>query len=251
MSSENTNKVAVVTGGGAGIGRAISLALGGAGYNVVVSDIDLETAQKVADEINAKDGVEARALVVDAGKSEDQQNLVDFAVKEFGRLDAAVNNAGLGAPATLLADVDTETYDRAVNVTQRGTFFALKAQLKQLVENSGGAIVNIASIGGIRPSKRLGPYAAAKRATVSLSESAALDYADQSIRVNAIAPGPIKTESLKSLDEDSLRREEGKVPLQRLGDPEDIANATVFLLSDQANFITGTTLPVDGGSILV
>lgn len=249
MGDSLHDRVAVVTGAGAGIGRAIAMKLAAEGASVVVSDIDESAAQKVAEEITAG-GASAIALKVNANSPEDNELLVSTAVKEFGSCDLAVNNAGLGAPPTKLAEIDDATFNRAVDVTLRGTFYGMRSQLKQMEKQGQGAIVNISSIAGLQASRLLSPYIAAKHGVVGLTQTAALDYADQGIRINSVAPGPVRTAAFATLPEERVKEEENKVPLKRLGEPEDIAEAVSFLLSDQASFITGVVLPVDGGSVV-
>ncbi|MDC7104609.1 SDR family NAD(P)-dependent oxidoreductase [Corynebacterium falsenii] len=245
----NDTKVVAVTGAGDGIGRAIAERLGKDGYTVIVSDISEEKGNETVQIIKDAGGT-ADFVFVDAGKLEDNENLVKFALDKYGRLDAAVNNAGLGAPPAPLAKIDTAAFDRAMSVTLRGTFFGMHAQLDHFAEVGKGNIVNIISIGGLQATKNLSPYIAAKHGVVGLTETAALDYAEQGIRINGVAPGPIKTAALATLPEKMLKEQEDLVPLHRLGDPAEIAAAVSWLLSDEASFVTGVVLPVDGGAVL-
>lgn len=245
----NDTKVVAVTGAGDGIGRAIAERLGKDGYTVIVSDISEEKGNETVQIIKDAGGT-ADFVFVDAGKLEDNENLVKFALDKYGRLDAAVNNAGLGAPPAPLAKIDTAAFDRAMSVTLRGTFFGMHAQLDHFAEVGKGNIVNIISIGGLQATKNLSPYIAAKHGVVGLTETAALDYAEQGIRINGVAPGPIKTAALASLPEKMLKEQEDLVPLHRLGEPAEIAAAVSWLLSDEASFVTGVVLPVDGGAVL-
>ncbi|MGP5660428.1 SDR family NAD(P)-dependent oxidoreductase [Corynebacterium falsenii] len=245
----NDTKVVAVTGAGDGIGRAIAERLGKDGYTVIVSDISEEKGNETVQIIKDAGGT-ADFVFVDAGKLEDNENLVKFALDKYGRLDAAVNNAGLGAPPAPLAKIDTAAFDRAMSVTLRGTFFGMHAQLDHFAEVGKGNIVNIISIGGLQATKNLSPYIAAKHGVVGLTETAALDYAEQGIRINGVAPGPIKTAALATLPEKMLKEQEDLVPLHRLGEPAEIAAAVSWLLSDEASFVTGVVLPVDGGAVL-
>ncbi|WP_151641582.1 SDR family NAD(P)-dependent oxidoreductase [Corynebacterium sp. 11A] len=241
--------VVAITGAGEGIGRAIATRLGRDGYAVVVSDINDEAAAATVQEITDAGGT-ATWVHVDAGSREDNDALVASAVDTYGRLDAAVNNAGLGAPPAPLGEIDTAAFNRAIDVTLRGTFFGMRAQLQHFATTGAGAIVNIISIGGLQASTHLSPYIAAKHGVVGLTETAALDYAPSGIRINGVAPGPIATAALDTLPEKLKEEQRAQVPLGRFGAPEDIAAATAWLLSPEASFVTGAILPVDGGAVL-
>ncbi|MBD8045114.1 glucose 1-dehydrogenase [Arthrobacter sp. Sa2BUA2] len=241
------NQAALVTAAGAGIGRAIALRLAAEGASVVVSDVNDEAGAETVALIEAANGRAAykHANVADA----DEVNaLVPFAIETFGRLDMAVNNAGVGAMPKPVQDITAAEWDRSINVTLRGTFLALQSQMAHFVKQGGGSIVNIASLAGISATPNLTPYGAAKHGVVSLTRSVAKECAEQGIRVNAVAPGAIETAALASLPAEAKAGYAAEIPMKRLGQPEDIANATAFLLSDQASFITGVVLRVDGGT---
>lgn len=241
------NHVALVTAAGAGIGRAIAVRLAADGAAVVVSDINNEAGAETVSLIEEAGGRAAytRANVAHA----DEVNaLVPFALETFGRLDLAVNNAGVGAMPTPIQDVTPADWDRTINVTLRGTFLAMQTQVAHFLEQGRGSIVNIASLAGISATPHLTPYGASKHGVVSLTRSVAKETAALGIRVNAVAPGAIETAALASLPADAKARYTAEIPMQRLGQSEDIANATAFLLSEQAAFITGVVLRVDGGT---
>lgn len=241
------NQTALVTAAGAGIGRAIALRLAAEGASVVVSDVNDEAGAETVSLIEAANGRAAykHANVADA----DEVNaLVPFAVESFGRLDLAVNNAGVGAMPKPVQDITAADWDRTINVTLRGTFLALQSQVAHFVEQGSGSIVNIASLAGISATPNLTPYGAAKHGVVSLTRSVAKENAELGIRINAVAPGAIETAALASLPAEAKAGYAAEIPMKRLGQPEDIANATAFLLSDQAAFITGVVLRVDGGT---
>ncbi|MDO5744557.1 MAG: glucose 1-dehydrogenase [Micrococcaceae bacterium] len=241
------NQVALVTAAGAGIGRAISLRLAADGAAVIVSDVNDEAGAETVSMIEAAGG-RAAYKHANAADADEVNALVPFALESFGRLDLAVNNAGLGAMPKPVQDVTAEDWDRTINVTLRGTFLALQSQVAHFVSQGSGSIVNIASLAGISATPQLTPYGAAKHGVVSLTASVAKENAELGIRVNAVAPGAIETAALASLPEEARAGYAAEIPMKRLGKAEEIADATAFLLSDQASFITGVVLRVDGGT---
>ncbi|MEU3330713.1 SDR family NAD(P)-dependent oxidoreductase [Glutamicibacter creatinolyticus] len=242
-----SNQVALVTAAGAGIGRAIALRLAKDGAAVLVSDVnDAAGAETV--ELIENAGGRAAYLHADVSVPEEVNALVPRALEVFGRLDMAVNNAGVGAMPKPIQDVTTADWERSINITLTGTFLAMQSQIRHFTEQGQGSIVNIASLAGISATPQLTPYGAAKHGVVSLTRSAAKENAEAGIRVNAVAPGAIETAALASLPEEAKAGYAAEVPMKRLGQPEDIASATAFLLSLEANFITGVVLRVDGGT---
>lgn len=242
------NKVALVTAAGAGIGRAIAQRLAADGARVVVSDVNDDAGAETVRLIEQAGGTAVYQRANVAADAE-VRALVQRAVDEFGQLDYAVNNAGLGAQPKPLQQITDAEWARTVDVTLTGTFQSMRAELEQMNRAGSGAIVNIASVAGIQSTPQLTPYGATKHGVVSLTTSAAAENAAVGIRVNAVAPGPIETAALASLPEEARQGYADDVPMKRLGKPEDIAEATAFLLSDAASFITGVTLPVDGGTL--
>ncbi|MET3142200.1 UNVERIFIED_ORG: NAD(P)-dependent dehydrogenase (short-subunit alcohol dehydrogenase family) [Arthrobacter sp. UYEF2] len=241
------NQVALVTAAGAGIGRAIALRLAADGATIIVSDVNDEAGAETVALIEATGG-RAAYKHANVANAEEVNALVPFAIESFGRLDMAVNNAGVGAMPTPVQEITAADWDRTINVTLRGTFLAMQSQVAHFLEQGCGSIVNIASLAGISATPHLTPYGAAKHGVVSLTRSVAKETAEQGIRVNAVAPGAIETAALASLPTESKAAYAAEIPMKHLGQPEDIANATAFLLSDQASFITGVVLRVDGGT---
>lgn len=242
------NKVALVTGGTSGIGRTSAIAFARAGAKVVVAGRREEEGNETIRLIReaGSDGLFVKA---DVAQEADVKALITATVNTFGSLDIAFNNAGLLGENALLADQSEQAYDRLFGVNVKGVFLCLKYEIAQmLAQGNGGAIVNTSSINGFRPlAPGLSLYDTSKAAVVMLTKSAALEYAAQKIRINAIAPGPIETEMLNQATGGNSKAFEGFVPAGRLGQPDDIANAVLWLCSDAADFINGHTLAVDGG----
>ncbi|MBV8160076.1 MAG: SDR family oxidoreductase [Acidimicrobiia bacterium] len=236
---------ALVTGGGSGIGRATCRRFAEEGARVAVLDIDGEAAATVAASVG---GVAHSGDVRDANGV---KAAVDDAARALGGLDICFNNAGTGSMARL-HEYDPDEFRRVIDVNLLGVWHGMRASLPHLLTAGGGSIVNTASISGVRPSPGEGPYAAAKAAVAALTQSAALEYGRRNIRVNAVAPGAVRsamTSPLLGLGDWEQRWTE-RTPLGRVGDPEDIADVVTFLCSDLARYVTGQTLVVDGGMTL-
>jgi len=242
-------KVALVTGGSRGIGRASALAMADAGAHVVVSSRKIADLEPVAEEIKAK-GVKSLAIAAHNAKIEESQALVERAVKEFGRIDILMNNAGTNPFYGPLMDQDEKTYDVTMNVNLKGILFLSQFAAKIMKGQGGGSIINISSIGGLRAGD-LGVYSVTKAALIMLTEVMAKEWGQYNIRANAIAPGIIKTRLSEALwkDPDVNKKALGQIPMMRLGEPEEIAGAVVFLASPAGSYITGATLVIDGGRI--
>lgn len=239
--------MAIVTGAGSGIGRAIAVLYAAEGARVVVSDISEKGGNEVVEEIKAKGGqaVFARA---DSSKAEDNKNLVEQAVQQFGGLHLAVNNAGIGGPLGPVGEYPVDGWEKVVAINLSGVFYGLRYQIPAMLQAGGGSIVNMASILGKVGTKGSCAYVAAKHGVVGLTETAALEYAAQNIRVNAIGPGYIVTPLIEnSLDEAARNALIGLHPMGRLGKAEEVANLALWLNSDKASFVTGAYYNVDGG----
>jgi len=244
-----SDKVAIVTGASRGIGAAVACAFRSAGARVAITARDAEALDRLAGELGRSDG-HALALPADVTDPGAVAGMVERVIEEFGRLDFACNNAaGKGHPPTPLAEVPIEAFDSGLAVSLRGIFLAMRSELPAIVRSGGGAIVNTSSTAGLQGVGGLASYVAAKHGVEGLTKVAALDYAGLGVRVNAIAPGPILTDNLRRAGAAAQDAAASAMPLQRVGQPEEVAATVVWLCSDAAAFITGTTLAIDGGKL--
>jgi NAD(P)-dependent dehydrogenase (short-subunit alcohol dehydrogenase family) len=241
-------KVAIVTGASRGIGSASARAFAAAGATVVLAARTAQAIANIADEINASGG-RALAIPTDVTDPESVERLVDKTVATFGRLDMAFNNAGAGHMPKPLAEISFEDFERGLKANLYGAFLGMKYEIPAMVAGGGGAIVNMSSTAGLQGAPGMGPYAAGKHGVVALTKTAALDYGKSNIRVNALAPGPIVNEQMSRLPDDRLQQIARFIPLGRLGGTEEVARAAVWLCSDEASFITGAVLSIDGGRL--
>jgi NAD(P)-dependent dehydrogenase (short-subunit alcohol dehydrogenase family) len=240
-------RVALVAGASKGIGAAAAEAFAAAGASVVLAARNMDALNDIAGRIKA-DGGTALAVRTDVSDVDSMRNLVDQTMAAFGRLDAAFNNATDGPPPTPLADIDPDDFDRGIATNIRGTFLGMKYQIPAMLRGGGGAIVNMASLAGLIGIANLGAYVAGKAGIIGLTKVAALDYADQGIRVNVLAPGTILTHYLERAGEQAQRGAAMATPMRRIGTTAEVANTVLWLCSDQSSFITGTVISLDGGS---
>jgi len=242
-------KVGLVTGGGDGIGRATSLMFAKDGAKVAVADVRLAAAEETVAMIQELGG-EAIAIEADVSSEAAVKAMVETTVASFGRLDCACNNAAGGGGFNPIQDVEEKNWDHCQNITLKGVWLCLKYELPAMLESGGGAIVNIASLSGVRGEALQSPYSAAKGGVIALTKTAAAEYAQKGIRVNAVNPGAIRTRALINYFEEVPGAEEHTAAthaMRRLGEPEEIADAVAYLCSDRASFITGHPLDVAGG----
>jgi NAD(P)-dependent dehydrogenase (short-subunit alcohol dehydrogenase family) len=239
------DKVGIITGASRGIGAATAFAFAGAGARVAIAARDSKALESVANSINSTTQGVALAVPTDVTDPPSVERLVRKTFDVYGKLDMAFNNAGDGHMPTPLADLSVEDFDRAMNTNSRGIFLSMKFEIPAMLKNGGGSIVNMSSTAGLQGVKGISGYVAGKHAIIGLSRAAAMDYAQEKIRVNVVAPGPIYTERLANVQ----YREQAAfaVPLGRVGNREEVASVVAWLCSDLATYVTGAVVPIDGG----
>ena len=241
-------KVALVTGGGSGIGQAACHLYAREGAKVVVSDIDPRGGEAVVQAVK-EEGGEAIFLRADVSNPGDCQAMVDATVEEYGRLDIAFNNAGIGGEANLTAEYSAEGWQKVIDINLSGVFYCMKYEIPVMLQVGAGAIVNMASVLGQAAFAQSPAYVAAKHGVVGLTKTAAVEYSNQGIRVNAVGPGFISTPLISNLEEDQQIRNYlvSLHPMGRLGEAEEVAELVIWLSSDKASFVNGGYYAVDGG----
>lgn len=247
------NKVAVITGAANGIGSAAALAFAQTGAKLLLVDID-HSGEQLAASIRAQGGT-AQFVHADVSKSADVQRYVGTALTHYGRIDSFFNNAGIEGRRVPVTQYHESDFDAVMAVNIKGVFLGLRYVLPIMVEQGGGAVVNMASTAGLKGVSGLAPYSASKHAVLGLTRSAALEVASHGVRVNAVCPGPVETRMMRSLEAQldpeeptrAYRNAAADLPSKRYSTPEEVADAVVFLCSDQASNIVGIALPVDGG----
>jgi NAD(P)-dependent dehydrogenase (short-subunit alcohol dehydrogenase family) len=245
-----TGKVAIVTGGGSGIGRGAAIRFAKEGAMVAIADIDSTGGEETLGLIKESGG-EAIFVKTDVKDSKQIKELIEITTSTYGSLHIMVNNAGIGHSEVKSVDLPEEEWDRVIDINLKSVFLGIKYAVPELIKSGGGAIINTSSLLGLKGKNYQAAYNASKAGVVLLTQNAALEYGKEKIRVNAIAPGVIDTKIIES-----WRQDERKWPiisranaLRRIGTPDEVANAILFLASDEASFITGATLSVDGGGL--
>lgn len=241
------DKVSIITGGGSGIGEHTALLFAKNGSKIVVTDINEEHGKAVVEKVK-KEGVEAIFVKADTSNPEDSKRSVEEAVKAFGKLDIAVNNAGIGGPQQPIGEYDIEGWDKVISVNLSGVFYGMRYQIPEMLKNNGGSIINVASILGQVGFAQSGAYAAAKHGVIGLTQNGALEYAKEGVRINAVGPGFIKT---PLIDENMTDEQQEQLvalhPIGRLGKPEEVAELFLWLAGDKSKFVNGSYYPIDGG----
>ncbi len=253
MNISFENKVALITGAGSGLGLATVKAFAESGALVVLADRNEKSVRSATEELTAQ-GHKALAIVCDVSDDAQVEAMVHQTVTTFGRLDAAYNNAGVQNVLAETADTTREDYDRVMAINLRGVWICMKFELQQMRKQGSGTIVNCSSLGGLVGSPERGIYHAAKHGVLGFTKSAALEYAARGIRINAICPGLIQTpmsdQMIAAGQAEALKAMEKSIPMGRVGRPEKIANAVLWLCSDAASYVTGQSISVDGGFIM-
>lgn len=240
------DKVVIITGAASGIGEAAALLFGKEGAKVIVSDINTQTGEEVVKRIQ-KAGGTASFFKADVASAAENKALVDHAVKTYGKLDIAVNNAGIGGEVNKIAEMSLEGWHRVIDINMHSVFYGMKYQIEAMLKHGHGSIVNIASILGSVGFEGSAGYVAAKHAVVGMTKTAAMEYSSQGIRINAVGPGFIDTPLLDQLDDEIKKHLVSLHPIGRLGRSNEVAELILWLGSDKASFATGSYYPIDGG----
>ncbi len=244
------DKVAVITGAGSGMGKAAALNLANQGTCLVLGNRNTQKGRETADEVN-KQGGNAIFQKTDVTVEQNVKDLIEIAVEEYGRLDIAFNNAGILGPIMPLHKITLDDFKKNMEVNSTGVFLCMKYQIEKMLQTGSGVIINNASIYGIKGQANWSAYCASKHSVTALTKSAAVEYANKNIRINAVAPGPVNTPMLQKATKNNPQAAAGYVPLKRIAEPQEIADAVLWLSSDSSSYITGHILTIDGGITLL
>ena len=245
------DNIALVTGAATGIGRETACLFAEKGAKVVVVDVNQDEGNKTVKKIKDDDG-EAIFIKCDISQKEEVKNMIAQTVSKYGKLDYAVNNAGIEGENATLADCSSANWEKTIDINLKGTFYCMKYEIKQMLGQKKGSIVNVSSVAGLVGFAGLPAYTASKHGMNGLTKTAALEYATKGIRVNAICPGVIKTEMVERVtgkDPEMEAKLAAMAPMERMGNSREVAASIVWLCSDSASFVTGTTMTVDGGFV--
>lgn len=251
MPGDYRDKVVIVTGGSYGIGRAAAIGFAQRGAKVVIADIDVPRGEETLRRIREAGG-DAIFVKTDVSSEADVASMVQKTVETYGRLDCAFNNAGIHKVFTSMLDFSSSDWEEMINVNLKSVWLCMKYEIPEMLKAGKGAIVNTSSAAGLVGAPSNPAYPASKHGVVGITKSTALEFARKGIRVNCVCPGPIRTgmnESLVAVNPEMVKAMDQKVPMGRIGEPEEVAAAAIFLCSDEASYITGVALPVDGGIV--
>lgn len=240
-------QTAIITGAGSGFGREAALKLAEKGANISVVDVSSENGEETV-RLCKELGTDAVFIKADVSRVEDVKQYVAKTIDHFGKIDLFFNNAGISGSGVKTLDCSEEEFDAIINVNLKGAFYGLKYVVQEMLKTGGGSIVNTASLGGVVGMPTLGPYSATKHAIIGLTKTIAGEYGRENIRINAIAPGTNETPMVKAFPAEAIKAMAEAVPMGRLGKPHEVGNVVAFLLSDEASYIHGAVISIDGGS---